>query len=71
MARLNPCPSCRDAFLSACLAVAPRRSLEKAQGLKPGFLLGLYGPTESRALIQSIRAVALGKLDPCRSKLAS
>jgi len=30
------------------------------QTLKPGSLLGLYGPTKSRALIQSIRAVAIG-----------
>ena len=73
-ARLNPCPSCRYAFPSACLALAPRTSTscrmrrskgssqfsypariylprknfgrKKAQGLKPGFLLGLCGPTE-------------------------
>ena len=70
MARLNPCPSCRDAFslsmFSPCApdehfvqnaparaeansrTYLPRKNFgpKKAQGLKPGFLLGLYGPTE-------------------------
>jgi hypothetical protein len=55
-------------FLSAFLALAPRTSPKKDQGLKPGFLLGLYGPTESRALIQSIGAVTREKLDPCMAQ---